>query len=172
MTTRLSLAGAILLLLVLPSVAQQNSSFIFRLAHRDGSDSTCVIVRENGTFHLERNHHRQVQVFEGTLSADRLEALNSMLNSDRFRRLSSEAVAIDLRPSGLDELTLSVPRQDQWVSLRFLSAWTHDADRSLLNRFLAWNNGVLKSPHKKLREESARNNCLPADQVELKSRPE
>ena len=84
-----------------------------------------------------------------------------MLNSNQFRRLP-EAVAIDLRPSGLDELTLSGPRQDQWVSLRFVSGLANDHVQSLLDPFLRWKSGVLRNPHRKLREESGRNNCRPA----------
>jgi len=59
--------------------------------------------------HFEHERPKQVLVFEVTFSKDRLAALNSMLNSDQFRRLLPEAVAIDLRPSGLDELTLAYP---------------------------------------------------------------
>ena len=140
------------------------------MAHRQGSDSSCVLVHENGTFHFEHERPKQVLVFEGTLSEDRLAALNSMLNSDQFRRLLPEAVAIDLRPSGLDELTLSVPRQDQWVSLRFVSGLANDHVQPLLDQFLRWKSSVLRSPHRKLREESGRNNCLPTARIELKTR--
>jgi len=134
---------------------------MFRMAHRQGSDSSCVLVHEIGTFHFEHERPKQVLAFESTLSEGRLAALNSMLNTDQFHRLP-KAVAIDLRPSGLDELTLSVPRQDQWVSLRFVSGPANDHVQWLLNQFLRWKSGVLRNPHRKLREESGRNNCLPA----------
>ena len=93
-----------------------------------------------------------------------------MLNSDQFRRLLQEAAAIDLRPCRLDELTLSVPRQDQRVSLRFASGLANDHAQSLLDQFLRWKSGALRNPHRNLREESGRNHCLPAARMELKTR--
>ncbi|HKD01709.1 MAG TPA: hypothetical protein VKB77_04750 [Terriglobales bacterium] len=100
----------------------------------------------SGTFHFEHERPKQVLVLEGTLSEDRLAALNSMLNSGQFRRLLPDAAAIDLRSSGLDELTLSVPRQDQWASLRLVSGLANDHVHSLLDQSPRGKSGVLRNP--------------------------
>jgi hypothetical protein len=73
-------------------------------------------------------------------------------------------------PTGFDETMISVPRDGRWMNLRFLAGTSGDRNRTLLEKFVKWENGVLKGYHQKLREESGRNNCLPASQVELKTR--
>jgi hypothetical protein len=143
---------------------------MFRMAHTERPNSVCVLVQADGQYHLERQHRRNVQVFEGTLSDDRLARLKALLGDSSFRQLSQEAVSSSLLPTGLDELVISVPRQERWMNLRFLSGVSGDRNRPLLDQFLKWNDGVLKDPHKKLSEESAKNNCLPPGEVELKTR--
>ena len=108
---------------------------------------------------------------KGPLAPDHFDALQTLLDDDRFHHLLPEAVSSSLLPTGLDELAISVPRQGHWVTLRFLSGVSSDRNRPLLHQFLKWNDGVLKGPHKKLSEESARNNCLPPDQIDLQARP-
>lgn len=163
-----------LLLLAMPAQAQNSidstNNFVFRMARKEGSNSSCVMVQANGAFHLERARAKAVLVFEGVLPSDRMAGLNTLLNDDRFRQLLPEAVSSSLLPTGLDEFVLSVPRQGQWLSLRFIAGISSDRDWSLLERFLKWQNSVLKSAHRKLREESGRNNCLPAGELGLKTR--
>jgi hypothetical protein len=146
--------------------------FFFRMTHSESSRATCVLVQEDGKFHLEQGHGKAVQVFEGTLSPDRLAALHSLLNDDRFLQLLPEAVSSSLLPTGFDETLISVPRDGRWMNLRFLSGMSSESNRPLLEKFMKWENGVLKGSHQKLREESSRNNCLPANQIELKTRPD
>jgi len=175
-TERCSFLGlAVLLLIVVPAYAQHTSEvtgagYIFRMSRLEGSRTSCVIVQNNGRFHLEQGRGNGIHVFEGTLPADRLASLNALLNDDRFLKLLPEAVSSSLLPTGLDELVISVSREERWMSLRFLSGMSSEHNRALLDQFLKWNAGVLKSPHKKLSEEAGRNNCLPPGAAGLERR--
>jgi hypothetical protein len=174
-TKRLLLASVAFLTLLAPTQAQQTPdtpTFIFRLSQFEGSDASCVLVQKNGKFHLERAHRKSLQVFEGTLAAEYLAALNRLLNQDRFQQLLPEAVSSSLLPTGLDELTISVPRKGNWMTLRFLSGVSNDRNRPLLDQFLKWKNDVLKGPHNTLSVDSGRNNCLPPGGVGLERRSE
>lgn len=158
---------------VLAAQAQQTDAtenFIFRMAHSEGPSASCVLVQSGGKFHVEQIHRKSVQVFEGTLSPDRLAALQSLLDDQPFRELLPDAVSSSLLPTGFDETMISVPRDGRWMNLRFIAGTSGDRNRTLIERFVKWETGILKSSHQKLREESGRNNCLPASQVELKTR--
>lgn len=174
MNKRLFLASIAFLTLLAPTRGQQTPdtpTFIFRLSQFERSDASCVLVQKNGKFHLERAHRKTLQVFEGTLAAEHLAALDHLLTEDRFQQLLPEAVSSSLLPTGLDELTISVPREGNWMTLRFLSGVSSDRNRPLLEEFLKWKAGVLKGPHKSLSEEGGRNNCLPLVPVDLTTRP-
>lgn len=152
--------------------AQSNSAanFLFRMARREGSKGSCILVQTDGNFRLEENHYNSTRVFQGTLSADHLAALNSLLAGSEFQQLLPEAVSSSLLPTGIDETLISVPRNGRWVSLRFINGLSSDRNRPLQGKFLKWNDAATRNPHRRLSEESARNNCLPPDQVELKTR--
>jgi len=167
--------GLALLMLLVPALSQQTPSdttanFIFRMARLEGSDASCVIVQNDGQFHLERTRRKSVEVFEGTLTPDDLATLHALLNDDHFVQLLPEAVSSSLLPTGLDEVALSIPRDQHWMTLRFLSGVSSDRNRSLLDQFRKWNSRVLRGPHQKRNEESGRNNCLTPGQLELKTR--
>lgn len=140
------------------------------MAQTERTRSTCILVQESGAFHLERRSARRLEVFAGTIRPDRLAALREMLDGEAFRRLVEDAPELSLQPTGLEETTLSVPRQGHWVSIRFLAGLVPDRQQALLDQFGRWKAGVLKNPHKKLNESFAGNNCLPPAPVELKPR--
>lgn len=146
--------------------------FLFRMAHREASKASCILVETDGNFHLEENHHNSTRVFQGTLSADHLAALNALLAGAGFQQLLPEAVSSSLLPTGFEETLISVPRDGRWMSLRFVSGLSRDRNQSLLNQFFKWENSAAKSSRKKLQEESGRNNCLPPGRVELQTRPQ
>ena len=165
-------AAALVTLLLISASAQSNSApnFLFRMAHREGSKGSCILVETDGNFHLEENHHNSTRVFQGTLSSERLAALHVLLASSEFQHLLPGAVASSLLPTGFDETLISIPRDGRWMSLRFINGLSSDRNQSLLNQFLKWEHGAAKSSHKKLQEESGRNSCLPPGDVELKTR--
>lgn len=146
------------------------ATFLFRMAQTERTRSTCTLVQETGAFHMERRSARGVDVFEGTMRPDRLAALKGMLEGEAFRRLAVDAPELSLQPTGLEEITLSLPRQGRWISVRFIAGLVPDRHQALLDQFGRWQGGVLKNPHKKLSEVSAGNNCLPPAPVELKPR--
>ncbi len=152
------------------SAQSSAANFLFRMAHLEGSKGSCILVQTDGNFHLEESHHHSARVFQGTLSADHLAALNALLAGSGFQQLLPEAVSSSLLPTGFDETLISVPRDGRWMSLRFVNGLSSERNQPLLNQFLKWENGAAKSSHKTLQEESGRNHCLPPGQVELKTR--
>ena len=163
---------ALVALLSCSAIAQTDSTenLLFRMARTENTAAKCILVQTNGGFHLERSRGKATQIFEGTLSPDRLAALDALLNGDRFQQLLPEAVSSSLLPTGFEETLISVPRGGRWMNLRFLNGLGSDRNRPLLEQFEKWESKVLESPHRKLREESSRNNCLPAGPIELKPR--
>ena len=130
------------------------------------------MVQKNGSFHLEKGRGNTMEVFEGTLSDGRMTALHDLLNDERFQRLLPDAVSTSLLPSGFDETLLSVPRNGHWVSLRFMAGLGSDRNQPLLDRFTKWEASVARNSHRKISEETGRNNCLSQDTVQLKTRPD
>ncbi len=140
------------------------------MAHQEGSKGSCILVETDGSFHLEERHRNSTRVYQGTLSADHLEELHALLAGAGFQRLLPEAVSSSLLPTGFDETLISVPGDGRWMSLRFVNGLNSERNQPLLSQFLKWKNGAAKSSHKKMQEESGRNNCLPPGQLELKPR--
>jgi hypothetical protein len=105
------------------------------MAHFEHANGSCILVQTNGSFHLEKNHGKSAQIFEGRLSSDSLTALNDLLNGSSFQRLVPEAAASSLLPIGFDETLISVPRDGHWMSLRFLSGLSNEHNQPLLNQF-------------------------------------
>ena len=165
---------AIAVFVTLPAFAQDsNQTFLFWMANAEGGNANCILVHPNGNFRLEiRSANKTIQLFEGTLTPDRMTALHRLLEDDRFRQLLPEAVNSSLLPTGLNEMLISVTHDGRWLGLRFLSGVSSDRNRPLLEQFTKWENDVLRGSHRKLREESAGDNCLPAGEFELKTRPD
>ncbi len=85
-------------------------------------------------------------------------------------RLQQADIRTPLVTSGLDELFVSILRVRTWQNIRFPGVESREPYREALDPLLKWFEEIQKSKGRELSEESARNNCLPPGEIQLKTR--
>ena len=177
MGTRVPAFIAILALGIVPRAHSQNSapappSYLMRLVHARSYENICVLVRADGQYHWERETAQKTEIFEGTLASTDMQRIQHWLTVDELFDLTDDKI---VRPAAAEhdvQLILSVHRPGYWQNLTFpvLSSWEpyHESVVPLVD----WLEELRKVKNRvKLREEAARNNCLPPPKLELKTRP-
>ncbi|MBZ5706655.1 MAG: hypothetical protein LAN63_14995 [Acidobacteriia bacterium] len=146
-------------------------SYLLRLERMQANEDVCVLVRGDGQYHFERLRRDQdMDIFESSLALPALQNLEHTLNSDELLQLSQEKISTPLISSSRDELLLSILRLGRWQNLTFPVAESRQPFRQSLDPLLKWLGDLPKENHIKLTEESGRNNCLPPEKIELKTR--
>lgn len=146
-------------------------SFLMRLVHARTYENLCVLVRGDGQYHFERETGARTDVYEGMLPLAELQRVEHLLGTDELMSLTEDK---SLKPASAGpsvQVILSVHRPGRWQNLTFPTpqSW-QDLHQSVLP-LLDWLEDLRKSKNRvKLREEIARNNCLPPPKLELKTR--
>jgi len=146
-------------------------SFLMRLVHARTYENLCVLVRGDGQYHFERETGAKTDVYEGTLPLAELQRVEHLLGTDELQSLSEDK---SLKPASAGSsvlVILSVHRPGRWQNLTFPTpqSW-QDLHQSVIP-LLDWLEDLRKSKNRvKLREEIARNGCLPPPKLELKTR--
>ena len=174
MSTRLILIQLLALVLAPAARAQSSEapapSYLLRLVHVRSYENVCVLVRGDGQYHLERDTAQKTEIFEGTLAPPDFERVQRLLAADELFELTEDKIA---RPAaGRDlQLILSVHRPGYWQNLTFPAANSWEALHESVVPLVQWLEEMRKAKsHVRLREEQARNNCLPPPKLELKVR--
>jgi len=131
----------------------------------------CVLLRQDGQYHLGRVSSDKAQVFEGSISGSTVEELSSLVNRNELHQLSQNKIQLPLVSSERHELILSVHRPNYWQILRFPDPESRKPLRASLDPLITWLGMLQKEKHRQLGEDSAKNNCLPPlEKVELAKR--
>jgi len=140
------LASAILLCCVFagfPAWGQADTSDstpLVRIERQIRVEDTCMLVRNNGQYHLERVvlGLGQTRIFEGTLPAESFSQLQQMLNTDEVKQLSQSQIKMELVGEDLDHLLLAVNRPTGWQSLNFPTGKSRKPYKNSLDPLVKW----------------------------------
>ena len=159
---------------VSPLRAQDSSttpSYLMRMVHAHTYENICVLVRGDGQYHFERETAQKTDVFEGTLTLPELQRVEHLLSADELMALSEEN---SLKPASSGpsvQVILSVHRPGRWQNLTFPTPASWESFHQSVVPLVEWLEEMRKAKNRvKLREEIARNNCLPPPRLELKTR--
>lgn len=171
------LTFAAVLALVNVGYAQDSSavspppSYLLRLVHAHTYENVCVLVRGDGQYHLERETAQKTEIFEGMLTPAEFQHVEHWLSQDELFDLTDEKI---VRPESVAhdvQLILSVHRPGYWQNLTFPIASSWESFHESVVPLVQWLEEIRKVKNRvKLREEEARNNCLPPPKLELKTR--
>src|SRR5215468_2476341 len=158
-----------------PSTYAQDSitapSFLMRLVHARTYENLCVLVRGDGQYHFERETGAKTDVYEGTLTLAELQRVEHLLGTDELMSLTEDK---SLKPASTGpsvQVILSVHRPGRWQNLTFPNPQSWESLHQSVIPLLDWLEDLRKLKNRvKLREEIARNNCLPPPKLELKTR--
>jgi hypothetical protein len=158
-----------------PSLPAQDSTatpaFLMRLVHARTYENLCVLVRGDGQYHFERETGAKTDVYEGTLALAELQRVEHLLATEELMSLTEDKSLKSASAGPSVQVILSVHRPGHWQNLTFPTpqSW-QDLHQSVIP-LLDWLEDLRKSKNRvKLREEIARNNCLPPPKLELKTR--
>lgn len=176
MGTRVPAFIAILALGIVPRAHSQNSasappSYLLRLVHARSYENICVLVRADGQYHFERDTAAKTEIFEGSLPPGDMLRIQHWLAADELFDLSDDKI---VRPAAAEhdvQLILSVHRPGYWQNLTFPAPSSWEPYHESIMPLVDWLEELRKVKNRvKLREEVARNNCLPPPKLELKTR--
>lgn len=142
-----------------------------RIVHAHSYENVCVLLRGDGQYHLERETAQKTEIFEGTLALAEMQHIEHLLAAEELFQLTEDQIVKDSDAAHDVQLILSVHRPGHWQNLTFpqVASWQsyHDSVIPLVQ----WLEEMRKAKNRvKLREEVARNNCLPPPKLELKTR--
>jgi hypothetical protein len=153
------------------SQSDTTPSYLLRLVHAHSYENVCVLLRGDGQYHLERETAQKTEIFEGTLALAEMQRIEHLLSAEELFQLTEDKIVKDPDATHDVQLILSVHRPGHWQNLTFpqVASWQpyHESVLPLVD----WLEEMRKAKNRvKLREEVARNNCLPPPKLELKVR--
>ena len=147
------------------------SAYLLRLEHTTFESHQCVLLKKDGSFHLETDNRDSTRVFEGSLGAERLGRVQHALEDRELTTLSQNQIEEPLNPKH-EFLQIDMSDGRHWRELTFFSAQSQEPYLRSLQPLLHWLNDLHKMPHKEFSEDSGKNNCLPPRKIALKKRGE
>lgn len=144
--------------------------YLLRISRATPHLDTCVLLKRDGNYHLERDHDDATEVYEGELSADELSRLQQWLDNEQLRKLTNEQIVTPLVIINVESLQLDIFRSDTLQELLFPSSESQGPFHEGLAPLLGWFDELHKAPHRTIPEDSGKNNCLTPGKIELKTR--
>ena len=159
---------------VSPLRAQDSSttpSYLMRLVHAHTYENICVLVRGDGQYHFERETAQKTDVFEGMLASPELQRVEHFLSANELFDLADDKGLKPASAGASVQVILSVHRPGRWQNLTFPTPQSWESFHDSVVPLLGWLEELRRAKNRvKLREEIARNNCLPPPKLELKTR--
>jgi hypothetical protein len=145
-------------------------TYLMRLVHAQDYENTCVLVRGDGQFHLERQTAQKTDVFEGMLTLPEWQHVEHLVSVNELFDLTEDRVVRAQAEHGA-QVILSVHRPGHWQNLSFPAPSSWESYRASVVPLVEWLDEFRKVKNRvKLREEETKNNCLPERKLELKVR--
>jgi hypothetical protein len=156
---------------VIASAQVEYSAYLLRLEHTSSGARVCVLLKRNGSFHLESDNGDYTKVSEGVLGGERLGRIQRELEDKELQELSQSQIEEPLNPKP-EFLQIDTLRDDHWQGLTFFSAESQQPYRRSLEPLIRWLDDLHRVPHRELSEDAGKNNCLPPSKIALKKRGE
>lgn len=136
------------------------SPFVVWMQHFGTGENTCILVRPDASYHLERTENQKQVVYAGLLSADELKELRSLLDENEFAAIKTTDVKNPLIMSSFDQFGITVPRKDTYQRLSFTNEGSRKPFRKSLNPILSWFNKI-KVDKRSIHSTELLNGCFP-----------
>jgi len=153
-----------------PSPVFHNYPYLLRISRVVAHLDTCVLLRQDGGYHLERDHDDATDVYEGSLSPDELSRLEQWLENEQLRKLTTEQIMTPLVITSVENLQINIFRGDHWQNLVFPSSESQIPFHEALAPLVEWFNSLHNAPHRVIPEDTGKNNCLTPRRIELRTR--
>ncbi|MGE5111504.1 MAG: hypothetical protein ACM3JB_11640 [Acidobacteriaceae bacterium] len=141
------------------------SPFVVWMHRFDDYENTCILVRPDASYHLERSqNHRQV-VYAGLLSADEFTGLKSLLDDSDFEQITRTEVINKLVVTDPDPFQIRVPRKGFYQELTFVDADSRRPFRKSVDPLIAWFS-KMKKDKRSIPSMEAVNGCMPEPAAE------
>jgi hypothetical protein len=145
--------------------------YLMRMEKQADNTDTCVLLKKDGSYHYERNHHDEhVSVSEGELTRDALNRMVVLLQRPDLVNLKQNDIPVRMFFFG-DQIQLNIFRQDHWQDLIFPDAKDRKKLVPSVESLDDWLTALPKLQHREFTEFEARNNCLTEHKIELRTRP-
>jgi hypothetical protein len=154
-----------------PRTPPEKHPYLLRISRATSHLDTCVLLKSDGNYHLERDHDDATEVYEGELPGEELSSLQQWLDNEQLRKLTSDQIVTPLVIISADSLQINIFRGDHWQDLLFPSIESESPFRESLATLLEWFDELHKARHRTIPEDSGKNNCLMPGKIELKTRP-
>ena len=147
------------------------SPYLVRVQRATPGKTICVLLRQDGQFHLETSHGDRTKVLEGSLPSAELLKVQRMLDSDGLPRLAQDKAASPKTTHVSEILQISIFRTDHWQNLVFVDDNGSQPVPRSLGPLVNWLGSLHAKAHQELNEDESKNNCQSSKEIELQTRP-
>lgn len=136
----LSFVGSVGVLtsLIWSQAANSDAPFLMRIERQTREENVCMLVQQNGHYHLERIITGRPRVFEGTLEATVINELESLLNSEQLTNLKQAQIENALAGEDMDQVLVAISRPYGWQSLNFPSGKSRKPYKAAMDPLVKW----------------------------------
>jgi hypothetical protein len=154
------------------TVPIEQQPYLLRVGRTEYQNRSCVLLKRDGGYHMERDSGEKAEVFEGELSPSDLARLQGWLDHERLQKLSREQIVQPLVAQEPENWQFDIFRGDHWQSLPFSSGESMKPYHDVLGPLTDWFNNLHNALHRTIPEDEGKTNCLPPRKIALASRPE
>jgi hypothetical protein len=153
------------------TATSETSPYLVRVQRTTAGNTVCVLLRQDGLFHLETSHGDRTKVSEGSLPSSELLKIQRMLDGDGLPQLSQDNPSSPNTTRVSEILQVSIFRTDHWQNLVFMDDNGSQSVPRSLGPLLNWLSSLHMQAHQQLNEDEGKNNCQSPKKIELKKRP-
>ena len=147
------------------------SPYLVRVQRKTPRHAICVLLRQDGQFHMETTSRDRTKVLEGSLGSSELRKVHRMLDSRGIPELSQDKPVPSETTRVSQIVQISIFRTDHWQNLVFMDENGSQSVPRSLSPLLNWLGSLETHPHRQLNEDESKNNCQSPKTIELKRRP-
>ena len=153
-------------------VSIEQQPYLLRVGRAEYQNRSCVLLKRNGEYHLERDSGEKAEIFEGEVSPSDLARLQGWLDDERLQKLSREQITQPLMAQEHESWQFNIFRGDHWQNLPFQSGESLKPYHDVVAPLMDWFNNLHNAPHRTISEDEGKTNCLAPRKIALASRPE
>jgi len=135
---------------------------------REG-EAVCALVRDDGTYRLEKLVRAKGDMYNGTTDADQIARLRTLLADAQLRAISQDKIKADLFTDTLDHLDLAIWRDRGWQLLEFRNPSSRKAFKDSLDPLLSWFQELQKRRPGATEVPGPASRCLPHNELQARS---
>jgi hypothetical protein len=142
--------------------APEGPAYLLRLERTRGGKDVCVLLQQNGQYHLEHHTVKKTRVFEGDLNLDELRSISQAVSGDQLSNLKQTQIPESMLDSGGDLTLLAFFRKGDWQQLSFNNSSARAPFRESLDPLLRWLDNLQERKVPELSDGHAPSDCQPS----------